>query len=193
MADQLLLPPPLAGDERFRVLGQLAARVSEVDLSPLLVYLVDTVDASALPVLAEQFHLLGEGWELAPNEDERRLLIKTSIELHRHKGTPYAVRLIFRVLGMGEIDLIEGRGGYRRDGTCRREAFYVRGDSSEHWAVYRVVCYQLITTHQALLARSMLETVAPVRCLLYDIDFSSAALVRNGYALRDGTYSRGSA
>ena len=40
MADALLLPPPLAGDERFQALGQLAARISDMDLSPLLVYLV---------------------------------------------------------------------------------------------------------------------------------------------------------
>ncbi|ALS60659.1 phage tail protein I [Pandoraea norimbergensis] len=104
MADSLLLPPPLASDERFRVLGQLAARISDIDLSPLLVYLVDTVNASALPVLADQFHILGEGWQFARNDDERRLLLKRAIELHRFKGTKWAIQQVLETLALkGQI------------------------------------------------------------------------------------------
>ncbi|EJV9590242.1 phage tail protein I, partial [Salmonella enterica subsp. enterica serovar Infantis] len=56
--DKLLLPPPLASDERFSVLANIAAeRFAQIDLTALLVYLVDIVDASALPSLAGQFHV----------------------------------------------------------------------------------------------------------------------------------------
>ncbi len=56
--DKLLLPPPLASDERFSILANIAAeRFAQIDLTALLVYLVDIVDASALPSLAEQFHV----------------------------------------------------------------------------------------------------------------------------------------
>jgi len=104
MADVLLLPPPLAGDERFQALGQLAARISDIDLSPLLVYLVDTVNASALPNLAEQLHILGEGWQFARDDDERRRLLKRAIELHRHKGTRWAIQQVLETLGLsGQI------------------------------------------------------------------------------------------
>lgn len=104
MADALLLPPPLAGDERFRALGQLAARISDIDLSPLLVYLVDTVNASALPNLAEQFHILGEGWQFARDDDERRRLLKRAIELHRYKGTRWAIEQVLETLDLsGQI------------------------------------------------------------------------------------------
>jgi phage tail P2-like protein len=98
MADALL-PPPLAGDERFRALGQLAARISDIDLSPLLVYLIDTVNASALPHLAEQFHVLNEGWQFARDDDERRRLLKQAIALHRTKGTPWAIKNALASLG----------------------------------------------------------------------------------------------
>lgn len=92
--DKLLLPPPLASDERFSILANIAAeRFAQIDLTALLVYLVDIVDASALPSLAEQFHVQGlEGWLFAANEQEKRELIKQAIELHKYKGThrPFA-------------------------------------------------------------------------------------------------------
>ncbi len=100
MADSLL-PPPLAADERFRALEQLAARLDELDLTRLLVYLIDTVSSSALPHLAEQFHVQGyEGWLFAKTEDDRRRLLKRAIELHRHKGTRWAVEQVLATLSL---------------------------------------------------------------------------------------------
>ena len=104
MADALPLPPVLAGDERFQTLGKLAARISDIDRSPVLVYLVDQVNASALPHLAEQLHLLGEGWQFARDDDERRKLLKRAVERHRYKGTPWAIRQVLETLALsGQI------------------------------------------------------------------------------------------
>ena len=92
--DKLLPPPPLASDERFSILANIAAeRFAQLDLTALMVYLVDLVDASALPALAEQFHVQGlEGWLFTTDEREKRELIKQAIELHKYKGTIWAVR-----------------------------------------------------------------------------------------------------
>lgn len=100
--DKLLLPPPLASDERFSVLANIAAeRFAQIDLTALLVYLVDIVDASALPSLAGQFHVQRlEGWLFAANEQEKRELIKQAIELHKYKGTPWAVRRVLEILSL---------------------------------------------------------------------------------------------
>ncbi|EBG8062370.1 phage tail protein I [Salmonella enterica subsp. enterica] len=100
--DKLLLPPPLASDERFSILANIAAeRFAQIDLTALLVYLVDIVDASALPSLAGQFHVQGlEGWLFAVNEQEKRELIKQAIELHKYKGTPWAVRRVLEILSL---------------------------------------------------------------------------------------------
>ncbi len=121
MADPLL-QPPLAGDARFQALGQIAARLNDIDLSPLLVYLIDTVNASALPHQAEQFHIMGyEGWKFAGDDDARRRLIKRAIELHRHKGTKWALRQVLETLQLnGEItEWFEygGAPGYFRVGV----------------------------------------------------------------------------
>ncbi|MBB5017425.1 phage tail P2-like protein [Chitinivorax tropicus] len=95
-----LLPPALAADDRFLVLEQLASRLNELDLSRLLVYLVDTVEASALPALAEQLHIHGEGWQLTKDEAEKRRLLKRAIELHRYKGTPWAIQHVLNALSL---------------------------------------------------------------------------------------------
>ena len=192
MADALLLPPPLAGDERFQALGQLAARISDIDLSPLLVYLVDTVNASALPNLAEQLHILGEGWQFARNDAERRRMIKRAVELHRYKGTPWAIREIVRRLGFGEVQILEGLGNLRHDGRARRNGIYTYGEP-DRWAHYRIQMNAPITNDQAALLRQTLAAFAPARCILAALDFTAVALRHNGRAVRDGRFNRGTA
>lgn len=100
--DKLLPPPPLASDERFSILANIAAeRFAQLDLTALMVYLVDLVDASALSALAEQFHVQGlEGWLFTTDEREKRELIKQAIELHKYKGTIWAVRRVLEILSL---------------------------------------------------------------------------------------------
>lgn len=100
MADQL--PPALAGDERFAILCELLQEeFDSLDLSPMLVYLVDVVPPQVLPHLADQFHVMGlEGWRYARDDQEQRELIKRAIELHRYKGTPWAIEQVLVTLNL---------------------------------------------------------------------------------------------
>ena len=71
MADNLF---PI-NDISSKTFDDLFARYNSLETERLLVYLVDNVDASALPHLAEQFHILGnEGWLYATTEQEKRAL-----------------------------------------------------------------------------------------------------------------------
>ena len=91
--DDLLLQPSLRGDARMEALARLIARLSALPAAIPVVNLFDLVDASALPSLGEQFHVMGlEGWNAAASDTARRDLLKRAIELHRHKGTAWAVR-----------------------------------------------------------------------------------------------------
>ncbi|KUM03542.1 phage tail protein I [Chromobacterium subtsugae] len=191
MAD-LPLPPALAGDARSRILAALAARISAVDVSGLLVYLVDNVARSALPLLAEQFSLPGDGWELAESDYARRRMIKGAIELHRYKGTPWAIREVIRRLGLGEATLIEGLAGQRRNGVIRRDGMHVHGEA-DTWAKYRVLLPQPITNDQAANLRRALLAVAPARCHLASLEYQAAANRHNGAIRRDKQFNRGSA
>ena len=192
MADAFL-PPPLATDERFRALEQLAARQNKINLAPLLVYLIDAVDSSALVHLAEQFSLIGEdGWALAESDDARRALIKSAIELHRHKGTPWVIREMIRRLGFGEVELIENIGRLSYDGIRQYNGWMVHGDPAV-WAIYRVLLLErAITNDQAAQLRITLDAFAPARCHLASLEYQAVPIRYNQSANYDGQYNHGS-
>ncbi|EGV4311322.1 phage tail protein I [Salmonella enterica] len=191
MTEPLQLPPPLEGDISLRTLGRLAGRLDNIDLSVLMVFLVDIVDSSALPWLGEQFSLSGDGWELAESDDVRRMLIKAAIELHRYKGTPWSIREVIRRFGFGEVDLIEGTGRLSYDGNRSYNGLFVHGDAAA-WAVYRVILKQPITNDQAAMLRQMLAAFAPARCHLASLEYQSVAIRYNNTAIHDGSYNHGS-
>lgn len=193
MAEQPL-PPALAGDERFAILCELLDEtLADLDLNVMLVYLIDLVKTPLLPVLADQFSLLDEAaWLLAESEDAKRNLIKGSAELHRYKGTPWAIREVVQRLGFGEIQIIEGLSGQLRNGSTSRDGIYWHGDPNG-WAQYRVLLQQPITNDQAATLRSALIDHAPARCRLVSLDYQAAANRHNGLIFRDGQYNRGSA
>lgn len=191
MTEPLQLPPPLEGDISLRTLGRLAGRLDNIDLSVLMVFLVDIVDSSALPWLGEQFSLSGDGWELAESDDVRRMLIKAAIELHRYKGTPWSIREVIRRVGFGEVDLIEGTGRLSYDGNRSYNGLFVHGDAAA-WAVYRVILKQPITNDQAAMLRQTLAAFAPARCHLASLEYQSVAIRYNNTAIHDGSYNHGS-
>jgi phage tail P2-like protein len=192
MAD-LTLPSALAGDERFALLCKLIEeRHAGIDLTPMLVYLIDLVKAPLLPVLADQFSLFDEAvWMLAESEDARRSLIKNAVELHRYKGTPWAIREIIRLLGFGEVQLQEGLGGRKYDGSIAFDGLYLYGDSGA-WAAYRVIFNDPITNDQADLIRRMLSSIAPAGRRLASLEYQAVAIRYNGTARYDGLYNHGS-
>ncbi|MEQ9886486.1 phage tail protein I [Pectobacterium zantedeschiae] len=193
MADSLrLLPPPLAADARFRSLAELADRFDDIDLNTLLVYLIDIADSSALPWLAEQFSLFGDGWELAESDDSKRALIKAAIDLHRSKGTPWSIKEIIRRFGFGDSTLIENIGRLNYDGETTYNNLYVHGDKAA-WAVYRVLLKQPITNDQARMLRNAIGMFAPARCHLASIEYWEVPIRYNRTAIYDSNYNHGSA
>src|SRR4051812_15587841 len=91
-ADPRQLPPGIA-DDRSRAFLELIERVASLDLTQILTTRIDSVTAGALIQLAWQYHVSGlEGFELAPDEAAQRELLRHAIELHRYKGTPWAIK-----------------------------------------------------------------------------------------------------
>lgn len=180
MTDQPL-PPALAGDERFSLLCELLNQaLADLDLNVMLVYLIDLVKPSLLPNLADQFSLLDEAaWGLAESEEAKRNLIKNASELHRFKGTPWAIREIIRLLGFGEVTLQEGL--HAQPST-----------EASAWPLYRVVLKRVITNDQAMLLRRLLLSIAPARCRLVSLDYKTVAIRYNAVARYDGQYNHGS-
>jgi len=78
----------------------IAKQFDDIDLSPMMVYLVDCVDGSALPWLAKQLDVDGfRGFDQCTTELQQRNLIKNAIELHRHIGTIYAIKKACSLIG----------------------------------------------------------------------------------------------
>ncbi|UAY56273.1 phage tail protein I [Arachidicoccus terrestris] len=97
----------------------MKSRFNNMQLDQLLVYIIDTVDASAIPYLAQQFDVLGyKGFRLANTDADKRNIIKRAIELHRYKGTLWAIREALVSIGYGDAEITEHVG--------------------EHWANFRV-------------------------------------------------------
>lgn len=91
------------------------ASLDNIPIEKVLVYLIDQVDARALPLLAQQFDVLGyKGWRLANTEADRRALIKRAIELHRYKGTKWAVQEALKSIGFVDITITEHVGQWAR-------------------------------------------------------------------------------
>jgi P2-related tail formation protein len=110
MDSRLVIASGIADNELAKAFSRLVSeRWDNFDLTPFMVYLVDSCTASALPYLAEQFDVAGlQGFEIAENEEQQRELIKRSIALHKFIGTPWAIREACRIAGFPVIILEEG-------------------------------------------------------------------------------------
>ncbi|WP_333656293.1 phage tail protein I, partial [Dissulfurispira sp.] len=149
-----LLPPNLQGDKNIEGLCAAADKVFSVEneLDKLLVYLIDDVPASILPYLAWQFHV--EGYDLTKTDTEKRSLIKKSLELHRYKGTPWAVENAISTLGFPS-EVIEW---FRYGGNSYR--FKVSVDISKNRGIDEQLISQIEKLiHQYKNVRSWLETI----------------------------------
>jgi len=189
------LPAPLAADARMATLARFVwQQYAATDLTPLLVYLIDTVHESLLVHLGEQLHIMGiEGWNLAETPAQQRRLIKDSIAMHRLKGTPAALHALVQRLGFGRIAIQEGIGKLNYDGAYKYNGNMVYGDPHA-WPIYRVVLLdRAITNEQAELLRRALAAYAPARCLLAALDYQSVPIRYNANAVFDGQYNHGSA
>ena len=95
-----LFPPNLREDKNIQAFAEILDRVfselTEEDLQKLFVYAIDSQPESVIDWLAWQFHV--EGYELAKTVEEKRNLVKNAIELHRYKGTRYAIEKVLETL-----------------------------------------------------------------------------------------------
>jgi P2-related tail formation protein len=96
-----ILASSIANKEHLAAFDEMVeARFAAIEIEAVLIYLIDTVESDALPILAEQFDVLGyKGFGLAQTESERREVIKKAIELHRYKGTPWSIKEALKAIG----------------------------------------------------------------------------------------------
>lgn len=181
-----ILPPNATRLERALERAGAIALGFDVPIADL--WSPDRCPKPLLPWLA--WALSVDVWDPSWPEEERRDVIRNSVEVHRRKGTVGSVRRQLAAAGYGDAEVIEQFGVQKfdrsiaRDGTTLR----VRGD---HWAEYRIVLSRPITIEQAAQVRAILALVTPARCHLKLLDFRTARHLYNRKLSRDGTNTRG--
>lgn len=107
-----ILASAIADVKHFVAFDTIAKKyIDAIPIEKLLVYIIDTVDSSALPMLAAQFDVLGyKGMKLATTEEQQRELIKKAIELKRFSGTVWAVQEALKSIGYPDAVITENAG-----------------------------------------------------------------------------------
>lgn len=90
-----MLPPNATAQER--ALSEATARLSEVPLLVRESWNPDTCPAELLPWLAWAFSV--DEWDTSWTEQEKRDVIKASLDVHKHKGTIGAIDRALKPLG----------------------------------------------------------------------------------------------
>ncbi|HEH9706184.1 TPA: phage tail protein [Pasteurella multocida] len=178
----------IANDPKYQVLADLSLRIAELDVSQIMTTLVDLLGDEFIPLLAEKWSVTGvDGLLVADSQSSKRALIQVAVELHRHKGTPWAIREVLRKLGFGEIDIDEGLKArvYEHSVVANIPELY-------RWAYYGIRLSRPITNEQALNIRKVLRSFAPARCQLAVLDYKSAPIRYNNKARYDSSYNHGS-
>jgi len=171
MPEKTVLPDSISRFDDIKDLDLMAAdSISKLDLSPLIMYLIDYAPVEALPALAAQFNVLGyKGWKFATTDTQRRALIKNAIEIHRYKGTPWSIKEALKTIGItGTITITEGIYHFY-DGNSLHNGGITYGGNG--WAAFRVsidinnlVNFNLTDVEKIILeyknARSWLEDVS---------------------------------
>lgn len=191
-------------DEHYETLAELLEEFFTLEIwQPLVPMLIDTVPVEGLTHLAEFFSVLGaDGWEYAETEAEKRALLKQAVELHRHKGTPWAVRTSVEKAGFGEVLIEEGFGNFTHqmasidygkpllyDGFAAYDGTFDYGSGTDgnarmlldspaiQWALFRVVVILADDEHVSAAiverCRAVIEAYKNERSWLTDLGFVS--------------------
>ena len=181
-----LLPPNATAAEV--AIAAATARVGAVPVPIRDSWDPATCPVSLLPWLA--WGLSVDDWDPAWSVSTQRAVIAASIEVHRRKGTRAAVVVALAAAGWPGAEVFEGWGRHFYDGAYAHDGA-IQHDEPDHWAEYRVRVERAMTNPQADFVRSVLATVAPLRCHLKQLDFTAAPALYDGAILHDGTYNHG--
>ena len=179
-----VLPMPLQ-HERFLILESLLKRLNGLSRHTIIM-LTDIAPANTLPFFADHFGLFGDGWGFAESEADQRELIKDAIEIHRYKGTPWAIKRVLKLLGYGDCKLIERTGFNEHNSTIRHNSKHRYGVGGD-WTHYSLITPRVMTPNDAERIRNLLIDVAPLRCKLVSI--SLLASRHNSTIKHNGTYN----
>lgn len=150
----------------------------------------DECPEALLPWLAHSLSV--DAWDPNWPAHVKRDVVRSSPEVHRHKGTVSSIRAILAAAGYGSATITEGFGGHQHDGSIAYDGMQAHR-VADSWAEYRVYLPRPITTSQAAEVRRLLKAAAPARCRLKALYFTEVAHTYNAAISHDGTFTYGAA
>lgn len=167
-------------DVKFTTLADLANRLDTLDKSKIMTSLIDLLDEKYIELVAEKWSVTGyDGYLLADDIKSKRTLISSAVELHKYKGTPWAVKQICAKLGLGAIGIEEN--------LC------IKNDRENEWAYYRILLNGVMTLAEGRTARKYIQAFAPARSEIEGLDYTAHAHLYNDTITYDGTWGHGAA
>jgi len=124
-----LIAPSSINDARTQAHLQIGQRLGTIDLTPLLIYTFLETPPSLIPFLAWQFDIVAPWWQLLTGPESQLTIIRQAIQLHRFKGTVFAIESIMAGLGFQAPVIQEG------EATWGGATF----PPSQGWALFRVI------------------------------------------------------
>lgn len=179
---------PASATQAEHRIEQSTARMGELATPLRELWDPESCPASLLPWLA--WSLQVDSWDADWSDDTRRAVIRGAIDVHRRKGTPWAIKRALINAGYGDARLSEGDSANSYDGAALHNGSesYI---GSLDWAKYRLIMDRPITNAKADQVRRLLANVAPARCHLVELVFTQIANLYDGAATYDGTYNHG--
>lgn len=187
MSDDLL-PSSAATSERAMSLA--VARVRDVPTPARELWSADNCPADKLAWLAWAFGV--DEWSDDWSEDAKRTTIREAVSVQKRKGTVWSIRRVLANAGYGDSTLVEGLYSYKYNGTQVYDGSITHGDQSR-WATYRAILERPMTNKQAQQVRRLLETTAPARCHLLELNYNAVTNSYNGAIRYDGAFNYGAA
>lgn len=177
---KLIYPDVIRKDVKFTALADLASRLDSLDKSQIMTSIIELVDDKYIELLAEKWSVTGyDGYLLEDSIKSKRTLISAAVELHKYKGTPWAIKQICQKLSLGNITI--------------EENLSVPDDPENEWAYYRILLNGIVTLAQGKEIRKYIQAFAPARSEIESLDYSAHAHLYNDTITYDGTYGHGAA
>lgn len=164
------------------------ARIADVPLPIRDLLVPDACPEPVLPWLA--WSLSVDEWFSSWPVDRRRAVVASSAEVHRRKGTRFAVVQAIAAAGLGDAELLEHDAPELYDGVILHDGS-VTHVTEDHWAEYTVVLTRPMSIAQAAQARRIIEAVAPLRCHLKALEFTEASNLYAATITHNGAFTHG--
>ena len=106
-------------------------------------------------------------WDSTWPEAKMRAVIAASVDVHRKKGTPYAIRTALEAAGFTDVVISEAVSGVKHDSLFRHDG-YLKYDGVAHWTIFGIstssgpdhdTLVKIVTTHKPVRSRLYSSTI----------------------------------